>query len=67
MNDTATLSRLFSSIEKDMERVDALFEERAASGLDILNSAWMHAVRWPGKRLGTALTLLSGKMNGYRL
>lgn len=67
MNDTATLSRLFSSIESDMERVDALFEQRATSGLDILNSASMHALRSPGKRLRTALTLLSGKMNGYRL
>src|SRR5579863_10301270 len=67
MNDTATLSRLFSSIETDMERVDALFEERATSGLDILNSASMHALRSPGKRLRTALTLLAGKMNGYRL
>ncbi len=50
-----------------MERVDALFEERATSGLDILNSASMHALASPGKRLRTALTLLSGKMKHYRL
>ena len=67
MNDTATLSRLFASIELDMEKVDLLFKERATSGLDILNSASMHALGSPGKRLRTALTLLSGKMRDYRL
>lgn len=67
MNDTATLSRLFANIEPDMEQVDALFKERATSGLAILNSASMHALGSPGKRLRTALTLLSGKMNYYRL
>jgi geranylgeranyl pyrophosphate synthase len=67
MNDTATLSRLFASIETDLEQVDALFKERATSGLDILNSASMHALGSPGKRLRTALTLLSGKMKHYRL
>ncbi|HEY0753403.1 MAG TPA: polyprenyl synthetase family protein [Ktedonobacteraceae bacterium] len=67
MNDTATLSRLFASIEADLEQVDILFKERATSGLDILNSASMHALGSPGKRLRTALTLLSGKMNNYRL
>ena len=67
MNDTATLSRLFASIETDLEQVDTLFKERATSGLDILNSASMHALGSPGKRLRTALTLLSGKMNHYRL
>ncbi len=66
MNDTATLSRLFASIQSDLERVDATFEERATSGLDILNSASMHALGSPGKRLRTALTLLSGKMHTYR-
>ncbi len=66
MNDTATLSRLFASIEPDLERVDRTFEERATSGLDILNSASMHALGSPGKRLRTALTLLSGKLNTYR-
>ena len=63
MNDTATLSHLFASIESDLDQVDILFKERATSGLDILNSASMHALGSPGKRLRTALTLLSGKMN----
>ncbi|MDQ6660837.1 MAG: polyprenyl synthetase family protein [Chloroflexota bacterium] len=67
MNDTATLSRLFATIQSDMNQVDATFEERATSGLPILNSASMHALGSPGKRLRTALTLLSGKMKQYRL
>jgi geranylgeranyl pyrophosphate synthase len=67
MNDTATLSRLFANIELDLDKVDAMFEDRATSGLDILNSASMHALSSPGKRLRTALTLLSGKMKTYRL
>src|SRR3989441_2565498 len=66
MNDTATLSRLFAGIQSDLDQVDATFEERATSGLDILNSASMHALGAPGKRLRTALTLLSGKMKTYR-
>lgn len=66
MNDTATLGRLFAGIQSDMDQVDATFEERATSGLDILNSASMHALGSPGKRLRTALTLLSGKMKTYR-
>ena len=66
MNDTATLSRLFVGIQSDLEQVDITFENRATSGLDILNSASMHALGSPGKRLRTALTLLSGKMNSYR-
>lgn len=66
MNDTATLSRLFASIQPDLDQVDATFQERATSGLDILNSASMHALGSPGKRLRTALTLLSGKLNTYR-
>lgn len=66
MNDTATLSRLFAGIQSDLETVDATFEERATSGLDILNSASMHALGSPGKRLRTALTLLAGKLNTYR-
>src|ERR1700680_3493777 len=65
MNDTATLSRLFASIESDLIQVDTTFEKRATSGLDILNSASMHALGSPGKRLRTALTLLSGKMKTY--
>jgi geranylgeranyl pyrophosphate synthase len=66
MDDTATLSRLFAGIQSDLEQVDRTFEERARSGLDILNSASMHALSSPGKRLRTALTLLSGKLNDYR-
>src|SRR6266480_2596367 len=66
MNDTATLSRLFANIQLDLDQVDVTFEERATSGLDILNSASMHALGAPGKRLRTALTLLSGKMKTYR-
>lgn len=66
MNDTATLSHLFASIEPDLEQVDQTFKTRATSGLDVLNSASMHALASPGKRLRTALTLLSGKMNVYR-
>src|SRR5439155_17504569 len=66
MNDTATLSRLFANIQPDLDQVDVTFEERATSGLDILNSASMHALGAPGKRLRTALTLLSGKMKTYR-
>jgi heptaprenyl diphosphate synthase len=67
MSDTATLSRLFASIEPDLERVDRLFEERAFSRLDMLNAAAEHALGSPGKRLRTALTLLSGKMIDYRI
>src|SRR2546427_2225599 len=66
MNDTATLSRLLASIQPDLDQVDATFQERAISGLDILNSASMHALGSPGKRLRTALTLLAGKMKTYR-
>lgn len=66
MSEPATLSRLFSGIQPDLDRVDATFQERATSGLDILNSASMHALGSPGKRLRTALTLLSGKLNSYR-
>jgi heptaprenyl diphosphate synthase len=66
MDDTATLSRLFAGIDSDLEQVDRTFEKRATSGLDILNSASMHALASPGKRLRTALTLLSGKLNSYR-
>lgn len=66
MNDTATLSRLFANIQSDLDQVDRTFQERATSGLDILNSASMHALGSPGKRLRTALTLLSGKLNAYR-
>src|SRR5258708_12210763 len=66
MNDTATLSHLFAGIQPDLDQVDITFEERATSGLEILNSASMHALGSPGKRLRTALTLLSGNMKTYR-
>src|SRR6266487_2448733 len=66
MKDTATLSRLFTNIQVDLDQVDSTFEGRATSGLDILNTASMHALGSPGKRLRTALTLLSGKMKTYR-
>lgn len=65
MNTTATLSQLFAGIQNDLEQVDLTFQERATSGLDILHSASMHALASPGKRLRTALTLLSGKMHTY--
>ena len=66
MSDTATLSRLFSSIESDLDIVDATFHERATSGLDMLNTAAAHMMQSPCKRLRTALTLLSGKLLTYR-
>ncbi|GCE49340.1 heptaprenyl diphosphate synthase [Thermosporothrix hazakensis] len=68
MNTTAaTLSRLFSSIQADLDLVDKTFQERASSGLDILNSASMHALGSPGKRLRTAITLLAGKLKNYNI
>jgi geranylgeranyl pyrophosphate synthase len=66
MNTAAPLSRLFAGIQADLDQVDITFQERATSGLDILNSASMHAIGSPGKRLRTAITLLSGKLNSYR-
>jgi geranylgeranyl pyrophosphate synthase len=66
MNTAGTLSQLFAGIQNDLEKVDITFQERATSGLDILNSASMHALASPGKRLRTALTLLSGKLHTYR-
>src|SRR5215472_7861102 len=66
MKTTASLSRIFAGIEADLDQVDTTFQERAASGLPILNSASMHALSSPGKRLRTALTLLAGKFNQYR-
>jgi geranylgeranyl pyrophosphate synthase len=65
MNRTATLSQLFANIQDDLDQVDKTFQERAASSLDLLNSASMHALASPGKRLRTAITLLSGKLNTY--
>lgn len=66
MNNTATLSRLFAGIQTDLEQVDKTFQERSTSGLNILNSASMHALASPGKRLRTAITLLTGKLHHYR-
>lgn len=66
MKTTATLSRLFAGIQSDLDEVDRTFQDRAASGLPILNSASMHALGSPGKRLRTAITLLAGKLNTYR-
>ena len=65
-NDSATLNRLFASIQTDLDQVEATFQERATSGLDILNSASMHILGAPGKRVRTALTLLAGKLHAYR-
>ena len=65
MSDTATLSRLFATIEPDLEIVDREFQRRASSGLDIMNAAAAHATSSPGKRLRTALTLLSGRLFSY--
>src|SRR5204862_7846882 len=66
MNNTATLSHLLASMQPDLDQVDATFEERATSSLPLLNSASMHALGTPGKRLRTAITLLSGKLHTYR-
>jgi heptaprenyl diphosphate synthase len=66
MSDTATLSRLFASIETDLKEVDRTFTARAVSGLAILQDAAAHVLSMPGKRLRTALTLLSGKLIEYR-
>jgi geranylgeranyl pyrophosphate synthase len=66
MSDTATLSRLFSGIESDMETVNQRFQASATSELDVLNAAAVHVLSSPGKKLRTALTLLSGKLFDYR-
>jgi geranylgeranyl pyrophosphate synthase len=66
MSDTATLSRLFSGIQNDLDRVDQYFQERATSQLPLLHAAGAYALSSPGKRLRTALTLLSGKLGEYR-
>ncbi len=66
MSDTATLTRIFSGIEQDLEAVDALFRERASSNLVALNDASIHILGSQGKRLRTAITLLSGKIFGYQ-
>lgn len=66
MSDTATLSQIFASIADDMEVVDRTFQQRAASDLEQLNTAVGYVLSSPGKKLRTALTLLSGKLIGYR-
>lgn len=66
MSDTATLSQLFSTIQSDMETVDQTFQRVAASDLPMLNAAAVHVLSSPGKKLRTALTLLSGKLLDYR-
>ncbi|HEY7342996.1 MAG TPA: polyprenyl synthetase family protein [Ktedonobacterales bacterium] len=66
MSDAATLSRLFAGIETDLDVVDSTFHQRATSGLDMLNTASAHVLKSPGKRLRTALTLLSGKLLTYQ-
>jgi hypothetical protein len=50
MKDTATLSRIFAHIQPDLDQVDKTFEERATSGLEIINSASMNALGSTGKR-----------------
>jgi heptaprenyl diphosphate synthase len=59
------LSRLFAGIQQDLDVVEQTFQQRASSGLDLLNLASAHALSSPGKRLRTALTLLSGKLGDY--
>ncbi len=66
MKDTATLSRLFSGIQQDLDVVEHTFQQYASSKLDILNAASAHALSSPGKHLRTALTLLSGKLANYQ-
>jgi len=66
MSNSATLSRLFTDIEPDLEAVDNLFRERAKSSVLQLNEASVHIVGSQGKRLRTALTLLTGKLIGYQ-
>src|SRR5258708_30366355 len=67
MDDTATLSRLLVNIQPDLDHVDATFQERATSGLDILNSASMHALGSPSHPLTTPPTLLSRTFTTYPL
>jgi geranylgeranyl pyrophosphate synthase len=66
MSDTATLSQLFTSIEDDVRVVDRSFQEHAGSDLEMLNAAVIHVLSSRGKKLRTALTLLSGKLIDYR-
>lgn len=66
MSTAATLSRLFAHIEPDLEAVDAVFRARAASEVTLLNDASIHVLGAQGKRLRTALTLLTGKLFTYQ-
>ena len=66
MSDTATLSRLFSSIDADLDVVNQTFQASATSGLEILNSAAAYTLQSSGKRIRTALTLLSGRLVDYQ-
>jgi geranylgeranyl pyrophosphate synthase len=66
MSDTATLSQLFTSIEDDVRVVDRSFQEHTGSDLEMLNAAVIHVLSSRGKKLRTALTLLSGKLIDYR-
>jgi geranylgeranyl pyrophosphate synthase len=66
MSDTATLSQIFAGIAEDMDVVDRTFQQRAASELQQLNTAVEYVLSSPGKKLRTALTLLSGKLIAYR-
>ena len=66
MSDTATLSQLFTSIEDDVRLVDRAFQDHAGSDLEMLNAAVIHVLSSRGKKLRTALTLLSGKLIDYR-
>lgn len=66
MSDTATLSHIFARVADDMEAVDSTFQRHAASDLDMLNSAVVHVLSSPGKKLRTAMTLLSGRLIDYR-
>jgi heptaprenyl diphosphate synthase len=66
MSDTATLNRLFGSIEADLRLVDRAFEEATATDMDMLASAVVHVLGSQGKRLRMALALLTGKLIDYR-
>src|SRR5215813_10373665 len=66
MSDTATLSHLFARVADDMEVVDTTFQQRTTSDLEMLNAAVLHVLSSPGKKLRTAMTLLSGKLIAYR-
>src|SRR5512146_1144630 len=66
MSDTATLSHIFARVADDMEVVDITFQRHASSDLEMLNAAVVHVLSSPGKKLRTAMTLLSGRLIDYR-